>query len=242
MPLDKIYTFYINGVEPDEGIWGCVAKSLEEATAKAINAGLKDFFLNAVTDVPDESLYENSLDTFLENPNLGPAWLPMAKAFDLASRRLTSSSEVWVVDTLLKSNDYSPENTPYCQAILENSGELHLEVAGRLALSDLSHEDLRVLEFIGWQVPDLDKNETEKAEGLPNPYRIFDIGWGSFQVASFALETMVTVYGFRETDYFDFTSRSLSKEIAALGTLERAEIHSANPDGTLFRLFQSDGS
>jgi hypothetical protein len=31
MKLDQIYTYYINGVEPEEGIWGCVAKNEEEA-------------------------------------------------------------------------------------------------------------------------------------------------------------------------------------------------------------------
>jgi hypothetical protein len=38
MKLDQIYTFYINGVDPDEGIWGCVAKSEEEAIKEALHS------------------------------------------------------------------------------------------------------------------------------------------------------------------------------------------------------------
>ena len=242
MELDQIYTFYVNGVEPDEGIWGCVAESEERAFAKARFAGLKDFFLSSVTDVPPESIYENALATFLENPNLGPKWLPMAKAFDLLSARLTARSPVWVVDTLLKSNNFSPDNTPYCQALLGYNGTLLVEVSGRLAQKDMSEEDLKVLEFIGWNVPDLQEDEEDKVEGLPNPYRLFELGWGSFQVAAFVLETLITVYGFRTTDYCNVNSRSVAQEIADLRMLERSKIHPGSPEGTLFRLMQIDRS
>jgi len=238
MKLDQIYTFYINGVEPDEGIWGCVAKSEEEASKKAREAGLEDFFLSSVTDVPQEAIYENALATFLENPNLGPTWLPLAKAFELMSAHLASKSPIWVVNTLLKSNGFSPDNTPYCQAMLEFDGSLHVEVSGRLAMQSMSEEDLKVLRFIGWKVPDLEEIELDKEEGLPNPYRLFEVGWGSFQVAAFVLETLITVYGFRETDYIDVSTRMRANKIAKLGILERVEIHSDNPDGTLFRLTQ----
>lgn len=238
--MEKIYTFYINGVEPEEGIWGCVAETEEEAVAKANAAGLKDFFLSSVNDVPPESRYENALATFLENPNLGPTWLPLAEAFELMSSNLTRKSAVWVVNTLLSSNNFSPDNTPYCQAILEYDGSLHVEVSGRLAMKDMSEEDLKVLRFIGWKVPDLAEDEEDKEEGLPNPYRLFELGWGSFQVAAFVLETLITVYGFRETDFIDVSTRARAKEIADLGTLERVKIHPGNPDGTLFRLIQPE--
>ena len=237
--MDKIYTFYVNGVEPDEGIWGCVAESEERAFARARIAGLKDFFLSSVNDVPPESRRENALCAFLENPNLGPTWLPMAEAFDLMSADLSTRSEVWVVNTLLKSNNFSPDNTPYTQALLGYNGTLLVEVSGRLAQKDMSEEDLKVLEFIGWTVPDLQEDENDIAEGLPNPYRLFELGWGSFQVAAFVLETLITVYGFRETDYLDFPAGSLTAKIAKLGTLERVKIHPGNPAGTLFRLIQA---
>jgi hypothetical protein len=238
MKLDQIYTFYINGVDPDEGIWGCVAKSEEEAIKKAREAGLEDFFLSSVSDLPQEAIYENALATFLENPNLGPTWLPLAKAFELMCSRLTSQSPIWVVNTLLKSNGYSPDNTPYCQAILEFDGSLHVEVSGRLAMQDMSEEDLKVLRFIGWKVPDLEVSDLDKEESLPNPYRLFEVGWGFFQVAAFVLETLITVYGFRETDFIDVSTRMRASKIAELGLLERVKIHAGNPDGTLFRLIQ----
>lgn len=240
MKLDQIYTFYVNGVEPDEGIWGCVAESESEAVAKAQKAGLKDFFLSSVNDVPPESRYENALTTFLENPNLGPDWLPIAHAIALMSSGLTTRSAVWVMNTLLKSNDFSPDNTPYCQALLEFDGSLHVEVSGRLALKEMSEEDLKVLRFIGWNVPDLFENEEDKEDGLPNPYRLFEVGWGSFQVAAFVLETLITVYGFRETDFIDVSTRIRAIKVAELGNLERVEIHPGNPAGTLFRLVQPD--
>lgn len=235
---EKIYTFYINGVEPDEGIWGCLANSEEEALAKAQKAGLNDFFLSSVNDVPPESRYENALATFLENPNLGPAWLPLAEAIALMNSGLTARSHLWVMNTLLKSNGYSPDNAPYCQAILENDGSLHVEVSGRLAISDMSEEDLKVLRFIGWKVPDLFEGDEEKEEGLPNPYRLFELGWGAFQVAAFVLETLITVYGFRETDYIDVSTRNRAEKISELGNLERVKIHPGNPYGSLFRLIQ----
>jgi hypothetical protein len=242
MKLDQIYTFYINGVEPEEGTWGCVAKSEEEATAKALKAGLKDFFLSSVTDVLPESIYENALATFLENPNLGPAWLPIADAIALMNSGLTKKSAVWVMNTLLKSNNFSPDNTPYCQALLEYDGSLHVEVSGRLAMEDMSEEDLKVLRFIGWNVPDLVDDQEDKEEGLPNPYRLFDVGWGAFQVAAFVLETLITVYGFRESDFIDVSTRIRASKVAELGKLERVKIHPGNPDGTLFRLIQPEES
>jgi hypothetical protein len=238
MELDQIYTFYVNGVEPDEGIWGCVAESEERAFVKARFVGLKDFFLSSVTDVPPESRRENALAAFLENPNLGPAWLPMAEAFELLGSSFSSITNTWVVDTLLKSNNYSPDNTPYTQACRGYNGSLLVEVSGRLAQKDMSEEDLKMLEFIGWTVPDLQEDQEDLAEGLPNPYRVFELGWGSFQVAAFVLETLITVYGFRETDYCAFPVWEASGKIARLGKLERVKIHPGNPDGTLFRLIQ----
>jgi hypothetical protein len=104
----------------------------------------------------------------------------------------------------------------------------------------MSEEDLKMLEFIGWTVPDLQEDQEDLAEGLPNPYRVFELGWGSFQVAAFVLETLITVYGFRETDYCAFPVWEASGKIARLGNLERVKIHPGNPDGTLFRLIQPD--
>ena len=240
--MDQIYTFYVNGVEADEGIWGCVADSEERAFAKARFAGLKDFFLSSVTDVPPESRREKALAAFLENPNLGPSWLPMAEAFEILGSSFSSMSKTWVVDTLLKSNNYSPDNTPYAQACLGYNGSLLVEVSGRLAIRDMSDEDLKMLEFIGWTVPELQEDQEDLAEGLPNPYRLFELGWGSFQVAAFVLETLITVYGFRETDYFDFPVWTVKYKTAKFKNLERVEIHPGNPDGTLFRLIQADES
>ena len=70
MKLEQIYTFYMNGVEPEEGIWGCVAKSEQEATAKALKAGLIDFFLSSVSDVLPESIYENAKYVMTNQINL----------------------------------------------------------------------------------------------------------------------------------------------------------------------------
>ena len=91
-------------------------------------------------------------------------------------------------------------------------------------------------------MPDLVDDQEDKEEGLPNPYRLFEVGWGAFQVAAFVLETLITVYGFRETDFIDVSTRIRASKIAELGKLERVKIHPSNPYGTLFRLIQPDES
>jgi hypothetical protein len=235
----KIYTFYINGVDPGAGIWGCLAASEDEAFRKAKKHGLQDFFLSNITDRPSESIRGNAIATLLSNPNLGPIWLPMAEAIELLESQLHGKSGVWVLNTLLESNNYSPNNSPYAQAILEPDGSCHVEVAGRLAIEDMSEEDLRLLDFIGWTVPDLVESELDREVGLPNPYKVFEVGWGALQIAAFVLETLITVYGFRETDYMEFTKPRTAEAIAAKGNLERVEIHPGNPHGTLFRLIQT---
>jgi hypothetical protein len=236
--LEKIYTFYVNGVEADEGIWGCVAKSEEEAFSKAKERGLNDFFLSSIDDVPPESRRDNVMSKLVANPNLGPLWVPMAEAFELCSSGLTYRSATWVVNTLMRANNFSPDNTPYLQAILEYDGSIHVEISGRLAIRNLSDENLELLQFIGWKVPELTQDDPEGNEGLPNPYRLFEVGWGALQVAAFVLETLVTVFEFQEGDFFDFSLRNRAEEIAKLGTLERVKIHDGNPDGTIFRLIQ----
>ena len=236
--MEQIYVFYINGGEPGEGIWGCVAKSEEEAVTKAKKRGLKDFFLSSIDEVPPESRRDNVMSTLLANPNLGPLWGPMAEAFELCSSGLTYRSATWVVNTLMRSNNFSPDNTPYLQAILESDGSIHVEVSGRLAIKNLSDENLKLLQFIGWTVPEFIEDDPEGQDGLPNPYRLFELGWGALQVAAFVLETLVTVFEFQEGDFFDFTSHNRAEEIAKLGTLERVKIHAGNPHGTIFRLIQ----
>jgi hypothetical protein len=236
--LEQVYTFYINGVDPEEGIWGCVAKSEQEAFAKAKERGLKDFFLSSIDYLPPESRRDQVMTTLVANPNLGPLWVPMAEAFELCSLGLTHRSATWAVNTLMRSNNFSPDNTPYLQAILEYDGSIHVEVSGRLAIKNLSDENLALLQFIGWNVPNLIEDDPEGSEGLPNPYRLFEVGWGALQVAAFVLETLVTVFEFQEGDFFDFSSAARSEAIAELGTLERVKIHDGNPHGTIFRLIQ----
>lgn len=239
--MDKIFTFYFNNTSSETGIWSCVAASQDQAFEKADRRGLRDFFLSEVRDVPEESIRVNVLSTLLENPILGQLWLPIAEAFESLSEGLTEKSSVWVVNTLLRSRDYASDDSPYVQAILGSDGSLHIEVAGKLAITNMSDEDLRLLRFIGWSVPDLEENELNKEPGLPNPFRVFDVGWGALQVAAFALETLIAVYGLQEDDYFDFTSAAFSSSLAEKGHLERAGIHAGNPDGTLFRLIQPEG-
>lgn len=236
--LEMVYRFYINGVEPEEGVWGCVATSEQEAFAKAKERGLKDFFLSNTEEAPLESRRDQVMLTLLANPNLGPAWVPIAEAFELCSSSLTYRSATWVVNTLMRSNNFSPDNSPYLQAILESDGSIHVEVSGRLAIKNLSDENLALLQFIGWSVPEFNEDDPAGEEGLPNPYRLFEVGWGALQVAAFVLETLVTVFEFQEGDFFDFSSASRSEAIAKLGTLERVTIHDGNPDGTIFRLIQ----
>jgi hypothetical protein len=238
--MDKVYTFYLNNAGLDEGIWGCVAGSENEAFDKADKNGLKDFFLSSIDDVPPEAVRENALANLLENPNLGRSWLPLAEAFEILNLGLNEKFTTWGVNTLMGKNGYSPDGSPYAQAIVESDGSLHLEVSGKLANKDMSDEDLRLLEFIGWTVSDLEENQWEEREGLPNPYRLFPVGWGGLQVAAFTLETLIAVYGFKESDYFDFSKRATSKILANLLNLERVKIHPGNPYGTLFRLIQPE--
>jgi len=56
-----------------------------------------------------------------------------------------------------------PRQHPYGQALLEYDGSLHVEVPGRLAIEDMSDEDLKVLEYICWTVR-LPAQENPKAK------------------------------------------------------------------------------
>jgi hypothetical protein len=97
-----------------------------------------------------------------------------------------------------------------------------------------------LLEFIGCTVPDLENSQWDKNDGLPNSYRAFPLRLGGSQVAAFALETLISVNGLEESDYFDFTSRAASQILADLGTPERVKIHSGNPSGSLFGLIRPE--
>lgn len=240
----QVYTFYINDPNPESGIWGCIAESEQEAEANCRKQGYSDFFLAQVRDLEPEESPEYADFNLKLNPFLGPQWLPIVDVVEMLTDKLTNSSH-WNIQTYGANYDLDPNSSPYIQAILSEEGGLHLELSGNIHLEpELTSSQIDQLVFLGWTPPDVGKVGEIYADdlpGIPNFYRIFDPGWNARMVAVFALETLSSVLGIQEADYFNFGESWQPQAVAALTNLERLEKSDGNPKRSIFRLVQSEG-
>lgn len=240
--MKSVYTFYINDENAETKLWGCVATSQDAAENLAQRAGFRDFFLWDQRPLEAHETDEHALASIVLNPNLGPQWIPIVGAIQMLTERLSSRSS-WTIQTYAKKYGFSPDTSPYIQAILNEDNGLHLEVSGNIIVSPkLGQREFEHLAFIGWTLPSDESGLTEgELAGLPNPYRSFDPGWNAKAVAEFALETLLTVYGVEPADYFNFGETWEPKAIAELGSLHRLDKHDGNPAGSIFQLVQPIG-
>jgi hypothetical protein len=232
VPRQKVFTYYINDPESEVGVFGRVATSEEEVEADLITQGFKDFFLFEVRDLLEEEKPESADFRIKLSPYLGPQWLPIVDAIE----ELASNPRLQFVQiqTLAKAFNYDPGMSPYIQGLILPEGRFHLEAPKHFFESEgLDQKKLEQMLFIGWNPPGDD-------ESTFNFWRVFDFGWNPRSIAEFALETLTTVFGVTDQDYFDFGSTWQPEVIWAKRQLHRVVIHEGNPKGSIFRLPSKD--
>ena len=226
--IKRVYTFYINDPDAEIGVYGQVASSQEEVETSLRAKGLTDFFLFEERDLgPEES--ESAADFRVKlSPHLGPNWIPIVNAIQLVLEDKRSS--FFNIQTLAKEYGFDPHESPYIQGMVLEDGRFHLE-APKFFLEEgrLSEQKIQQLQFIGWNLP----GDTDSTY---NFWRAFDYGWNARSVAEFALETLTSVFGVTETDFFDFGSVWQPEEIWKLQELYRVPIAESNPKGSIFRI------
>lgn len=231
-----VFTFYTDDPDPESIVYGCTAATLEEAERMVRAAGYREFTLYEQRALEPHETTGAANARILDNPFLGPEWLPLVETIELLTRKLRMG-QFWVLDTYGAAYGHDPYRSPYVQAMHESDGSLHLEVSGRnTEASPLSLQQHGELEFLGWDAPipaDFDPNDTDAAErahnATPNSHRIFAPGWNARAVAEFFLETLTVVFEITEKDLFNF-GENLQQDVERLGVLSQID------DGPIFYL------
>lgn len=234
-----VYTFYINDPDPDSGIWGCIAASEQEAEELCRAQGYSDFFCSQIRHLEPHESPEYADFSLKLNPYLGPQWLPVVDVVEMLTKRLHKTNH-WAIQTYALRYQLSPSASPYVQALIAENGGLHLEVSGNLQVEpQLTAAQIEQLEFIGWTAPfssDPRDLMEEDFPGIPNFYREFEPGWNARMVAVFALESLTSVFGVAEDDYFEFGQTWQPAEIEKMGLLHQLGKHKGDPKGSIFGL------
>lgn len=228
LSIKKVFTFYINDEDSDIGVFGQVAQSREEVEANLTRKGFNDFFLFEERDLLPEEV-ESAADFRVKlSPHLGPNWIPVVNAIQRVIE--DTRSTFFSIGTFAKKYGFNPHESPYIQGMVLEDGRFHLEAPqGFLEQGRLSVSKIDQLKFIGWNMP----GDTDSTFNL---WRVFDYGWNSRFVAEFALETLTSVLGVEETDFFDFGSVWQPEVVWALQELHRVRIDELNPKGSIFRI------
>lgn len=204
------YTFYVKSDDGGHEIWKCLAESDEEAAQKVANAGHSDFSLFEKSPVSPERRREAVLARILENPFLGPNWMPLIDAFESVTEAFIARQGFITIDMFARRSNLQPAGSPYLQWLYETDNSLHVELSGNLKMDPpLSERAMLELEFLGWTVPDLraktDEGEfADEYDGLPNPFRVFDVEYSLFEAMALTVEALVSVYGVIEEDLYVF--------------------------------------
>lgn len=239
----QVFTFYINDPDPESGIWGCIAETEQEAESRCRKEGYSDFFLAQVRDLEPEESPEFADFNLKLNPFLGPQWLPIVDVVEMLTSKLNKDTN-WNIQTYGSRYDLDPNKSPYIQAILSEDGGLHLELSGNIHNDPpLTNSQVEQLLFVGWTPPDVEavgEIHEEGLPGIPNFYRIFEPGWNARMVAVFALESLTSILGILESDYFNFGESWQPQAAAELVKLERLEKSDGNPKRSIFRLVQQE--
>ncbi len=239
----QVFTFYINNPDPESGIWGCIAETEQEAEAKCRKEGYADFFLAQVRDLEPEESPEFADFNLKLNPFLGPQWMPIVDVVEMLTSKLNKDNN-WNIQTYGARYSLDPNKSPFIQAIVSEEGGLHLELSSNIHNDPpLTDSQVEQLLFVGWTPPDVEKVgeiHEEGLPGIPNFYRIFEPGWNARMVAVFALETLTSILGIQESDYFNFGESWQPQASADLVKLERLEKSDGNPKRAIFRLVQEN--
>jgi hypothetical protein len=180
------YEFSVLDPEPEALTFACVATSLEEAQRKALKAGFASVLLLEVRALQNEELSAYARREIIENPFLGPAWLPLVEALADSVSELRVG-QFWALNVMHPLYQMNASEAPYIQAMQEADGSLVAELGSPQLLETLDDHSLAMLELMGWQPP--------TDEDPINYRRIFEPGWNIRHVAYVALQTLVVGFG-----------------------------------------------
>lgn len=224
----KVYTFYINDPDAEIGVFGKVAQSADAVEEELIALGYRDFFLFEERDLLPEELPESADFRIKLSPHLGPQWMPVVDALELVIR--DPRSKFFCIQTLAKVFNFNPSDSPFIQGMVLPEGRFHLEAPKNFFENEvLDRKKLEQMLFIGW-------NEPGDTDATYNFWRVFDFGWNPRAIAEFTLETLTTVFGITDQDFFDFGSTWQPEEIWRLRNLHRVKKHEGNPKGSIFHI------
>ncbi len=180
------YEFSVLDPDPEALTFACVAASLEEAEGKARKAGFSSVLLLEVRPLQNEELSAYARREIIENPFLGPAWLPLVEALADSVSELRVG-QFWALNVMHPLYQMDASEAPYIQAIQEADGSLVAELGSPQLLETLDGHALSMLELMGWEPPTI--------EDPINYRRIFEPGWNIRHVAYVALQTLVVGFG-----------------------------------------------
>lgn len=224
----KVYTFYINDPDAEIGVFGKVAQSADAVEEELIALGYRDYFLFEERDLLPEELPESADFRIKLSPHLGPQWMPVVDALELVIR--DPRSKFFCIQTLAKVFNFNPSDSPFIQGMVLPEGRFHLEAPKNFFENEvLDRKKLEQMLFIGW-------NEPGDTEATYNFWRVFDFGWNPRAIAEFTLETLTTVFGITDQDFFDFGATWQPEEIWKLRNLHRVKKHEGNPKGSIFHI------
>ncbi len=180
------YEFSVQDPEPEALTFACVAQSLEEAKERARKAGFTELLLLEVRPLRDEERNAFARQEIIENPFLGPEWLPLVEALADSVSEL-HVGEFWTLNVLHPLFELDASKAPYIQAMQEADGSLNAELGSPQLLALLDVHSLAMLELMGWTPP---------TEADPVNYRRrFEPGWNIRHVAYIALQTLAVGFG-----------------------------------------------
>lgn len=208
----QVYYFSVQDPNPECLTFGCVATSLDAATLKASIAGFHDVLLLEVRDLRGTELSRVANEEILENPFLGPVWMPVVEELAAAVGDL-KPGQFFILNFLARAFSYNQGASPYIQGMQEADGSLHLELGSPQLVASLDERGKQTMEFMGWNEPD---------RGIPNCFRIFEPGWNIRHVAYVALQTLVVAFGIDVTDIIVPGGHGMSK-FGKLGLLDRLD-------------------
>lgn len=167
--------------------FGCAAAAESDAIRFAGILGLTAAIVDEITPLPHRDEPLHARNAIVENPLLGPEWLPLADAIAAASE-CARSGGLWQMNTYPRHTGFDPGPAPYVQGLVENDGTHHLEVGGHGRGPDWSSaETLRGLDLLGWT--------QAGADSRANWVLTLESSWTGHRVAREVLEIFVSIYG-----------------------------------------------
>lgn len=226
-PQKYVFTFYTDDPDPESIMYGCTAVTLEDAERMVRAAGYREFTLHDQRALEPHETTHAANARILDNPFLGPEWLPLVETIELLTRNLRMG-KFWVLNTYGAAYGHNPYRSPYVQAMHENDGSLHVEVSGHnTEASPLTPQQHHELEFLGWDAPisagsDPEASDSDESaqNAIPNSHRNFAPGWNARAVAEFFLETLTVIFEVTAKDFFNF-GENLQEDVVRLGRLEQ---------------------